>query len=78
MGYNNITGDSISTRFGSKEQQEKFDEAFDLIFGVKPKKEKYIPPPPLNEYPNNAHDEWDESRMDVIGQNGNIGYEIKN
>lgn len=80
MGYNNITGDSISTRFGSKEAQEKFDTAFDNIFGKKQKKTNggWIPPKQsLNEYPDNGHDEWDEKRMDTIGQNGNIGYEAQ-
>jgi hypothetical protein len=33
-----------------------------------------VPPPlPLNEYPNNDRDEWDESRVDTIGKNGNDG-----
>jgi hypothetical protein len=89
---NPITGDAIATRFGNKEAQEKFDSNYDNIFGVKPKKEKYVPPPiiasgslcdicgkdlnatkecawtscPLN---------WDEKRADIIGSNGNIGYE---
>ena len=69
---NSVTGDALITRFGSKEQQEKYSNNFDTIFGVKPKKEKYVPPPlPLNEYPSQ---DWPEDRIDVIGQNGNIGY----
>ena len=28
---------------------EEFDNKFDAIFGQKPKKEQYIPPPPLPE-----------------------------
>ena len=66
MGYNNITGDSISTRFGSKEQQEKFDQEFDRIFGDKKKKTNggWTPPPLPN---------FNEDRIDVIGQNGNDG-----
>ena len=68
MGYNNITGDSISTRFGTKEQQEKFDEAFDNIFGTKAKKTNGgWKPPPL---PTQAKDDWDETRIDRIGSNG--------
>jgi hypothetical protein len=72
MAYNEITGDQIATRFGNKETQEKYSNNFDTIFGVKPKKEKYVPPPlPLNEYPDQ---DWPEERIDVIGQNGNVGY----
>jgi hypothetical protein len=71
---NSVTGDLIATRLGDKEAQEKFSNNFDAIFGVKPKKEKYVPPTlPLNEYPNNGSDEWDETRIDVISQNGNEG-----
>lgn len=70
---NPVTGDAIATRFGNKETQEKYSNNFDAIFGVKPKKEKYVPPPlPLNEYPDQG---WPEERIDVIGQNGNVGYE---
>jgi hypothetical protein len=74
MAYNDITGDAISTRFGSKEAQEKFDQSFDTIFGEKKKKTNggWTPPPlPLNEYPDQ---DWPEERIDVIGQNGNVGY----
>ena len=65
---NNITGDSLVSKVGDKEAQEKFQNNFDAIFGVKPKKEKYVPP---------ELDGWDEKRMDVIGQNGNVGYETQ-
>jgi hypothetical protein len=73
--YNDVTGDQISTRFGNKETQEKFNNNFDAIFGVKPKKEKYVPPPlPLNEYPEYSEDWQSESRDRAIAQNGNVGY----
>jgi hypothetical protein len=65
MSTNPITGDLISTRFGNKEAQEKFDESFDKIFGSKKKTNGGWTPPPL---PN-----FDEERIDVIGQNGNDG-----
>lgn len=67
---NPITGDSISTRFGNKETQEKFNNNFDAIFGVKPKKEKYVPPT-LPEY---SEDWQSEARDRAIAQNGNVGY----
>ena len=73
--YNDVTGDAIATRFGSKEQQEKFDQSFDAIFGTKKKTNGgWTPPPlPLNAYPDNGSDEWDETRIDTIGKNGNDG-----
>lgn len=64
--YNEITGDKIETRGALSKQGE---ENFDRIFGVK-KKEKYIPPP-LPDWGSEA----EERRVDIIGQNGNIGYE---
>ena len=70
---NPITGDSISTRFGNKETQEKFNNNFDAIFGVKPKKEKYVPPAlPLNEYPETGWGDSEE-RIENIGRNSNEG-----
>lgn len=56
MASNDITGDSLASKYGNKQQKEKFDEGFDRIFG---KKKKPV--------------EWDESRIDIIGQNGNDG-----
>jgi len=49
---NEITGDALVSRLNS----EEFEKNFDKIFGEKPKKPRWVPPPlPLNEYPN--HDE---------------------
>lgn len=62
---NNITNDLLI----SKPNSQQFEESFDRIFGVK-KKERYVPPP-LPEWGK----EEDEKRIDVIGQNGNVGYE---
>ena len=56
MSSNSITGDSLVSKIGNKEQKEKFDEGFERIFG---KKKKPV--------------EWDENRIDTIGQNGNEG-----
>jgi hypothetical protein len=64
---NEITGDALVSKLNSKE----FENNFDKIFGEKPKKPRWVPPPlPLNEYP--SHD-WPEERVDVIGANGNDG-----
>ena len=70
MATNDITGDSIATRFGNKEAQEKFDSQFDQIFGKKKKTNGGWTPPPL-EYP----EDWQSEKRDkAISQNGNIGY----
>ena len=69
--YNDVTGDAIATRFGSKEQQEKFDQSFDAIFGTKKKTNGGWTPPPLPEY---SEDWQSEARDRAIAQNGNVGY----
>ena len=77
MATNDITGDNIATRFGDAEQRKKFEDNFDLIFrkkeslckvcgkDLKSTKECAWTSCPLH---------WDEERIDVIGQNGNVGY----
>jgi len=56
MSSNPVTGDSLVSKIGNKEQKQKYDDGFDRIFG---KKKKSV--------------EWDENRIDIIGQNGNDG-----
>jgi len=94
--YNDVTGHALVSKVGDKDQQEKFSNNFDAIFGVKPKKEKYVPPAlsdPLCKICGkhlastkecawtgcqlNWGDEASEKRQDIIGQNGNIGYETQ-
>jgi uncharacterized protein with von Willebrand factor type A (vWA) domain len=90
--YNDVTGHALVSKVGDKDQQEKFNANFDAIFGVKPKKEKYVPPAlsdPLCKVCGKhlagtkecawtgCQLNWDESRIDVIGQNGNVGYETQ-
>jgi hypothetical protein len=59
MANNNITGDSLVSKIGSKEQKEKFDEGFERIFGKK--KKQYS-------------EDWQDSERDkAIAQNGNEG-----
>lgn len=68
--YNDVTGDALVSRTLSEEGSKSFDR----IFGEKKKKTNggWTPPPlPLNEYPDQ---DWPEERIDVIGQNGNVGY----
>ena len=72
---NDITGDTIKSRVNSKEFEDNFDAIFrqkDPLCKVCGKSlsdkgnECAYTACPLN---------WDEARCDVIGQNGNIGYE---
>ena len=60
VARNDITGDKIQTRDGLSEQGK---ENWDTIFPPK-KKERWIPPP---------LPDFNEDRIDVIGQNGNDG-----
>ena len=68
VARNDITGDKIQTRNVFSKEAE---EAFDRIFGVK-KKTPYVPPA-LPEW----GDEASEKRMDIIGSNGPIGYDLE-
>ena len=45
----------------SRVNSKEFEDNFDNIFRKKPTVKK--------------DDDWDEKRVDIIGQNGNIGYE---
>lgn len=74
MAINDITGDNIATRLGGKEAQKNFDDNFDRIFRKKPQSLEAA-------YERRAMEEglvtdpvFDENRIDVIGQNGNVGY----
>ncbi len=76
MASNDITGDSLTSKIGNKEQQKKFSEGFDRIFGKKDPVCKICGKGlaatndcaftgcPLN---------WNEDRIDTVGQNGNDG-----
>jgi hypothetical protein len=63
--HNDITGDALVSRVLSK----KGEEAFEQIFGKKKTNGGWKPP--LSPLKTNA--DWDESRIDTIGQNGNDG-----
>lgn len=68
---NDITGDLIQTRGAlSKEGEDNFDQ----IFGRRDVRGRKID---LSEYPEDP-DVWDESRIDVIGQNGSTGLHYLN
>ena len=72
VARNDITGDLIKSRDKLSPEGE---ENFDKIFGVKKKTNGGWVPPPLNN-PQSAQeliDDWDESRVDTIGSNGNEG-----
>jgi hypothetical protein len=71
---NDITGDSIISKAPSKQYEDNFDAIFRKkgnpcdICGkdLDTTKECAWTSCPLN---------WDENRVDIIGQNGNVGYE---
>jgi hypothetical protein len=65
---NDITGDKIQTKVGNN---DKFKEGFEGIdWSVKLEVTKPTPDKPVE-----PTEEWDEKRIDIIGSNGNIGYE---
>lgn len=83
---NDVTGDALI----SKMNTEKFENNYDKIFGEKPKKERWTPPPLVMSDPlckvcgktlattkecawTGCQLNWDESRIDTIGTNGNDG-----
>ena len=59
--HNEITGDKLIT----KKKSKSFDVNFDLIFRKKEPTERDRDP------------DWDEGRIDIIGQNGNDGLHYK-
>lgn len=61
VARNDITGDKIQTRDGLS---EKGQENFESIFGKKKTNGGWTPPP---------LPDFDEERIDVVGQNGNDG-----
>jgi hypothetical protein len=72
--YNDITGDKIATRTVTKKYGDNFDNIFrkDKVAEVTPTTDKPVEPVQLELA---FGDEEAERRMDIIGQNGNIGYE---
>lgn len=69
--YNDITGDKIATRTITK----SYEDNYDRIFGKK--KDKVAEPAPAAAEPVEPVQlelDFDEERIDIIGQNGNIGY----
>ncbi len=78
MSSNPVTGDSLVSKIGSKEQKEKFDEGFDRIF--RKKKDpicnicgKNLASTKECAFTGCELNWWNEDRVDTIGQNGNDG-----
>jgi len=78
--FNEHTGDLLISKVGLSDEGKK---NWDTIFPPK-KKEKYVPPPlpdALKSRPDPVQleldfgDEEAERRIDIIGSNGNVGYE---
>jgi hypothetical protein len=82
MSSNPVTGDSLVSKIGSKEQKQKFDEGFDRIFR---KKDpicnvcgKTLSTTKECAWTGCQLNWWDEDRVDTIGQNGNTGDHYEN
>jgi len=68
VAKNDITGDAIQTRTISKEYGDNFDRIF--------RKDKVVQPEPATDQPVELWSEDDEKRQEIIGQNGNVGYDL--
>jgi hypothetical protein len=77
MASNSITGDSLVSKIGSKEQKEKYDDGFDRIFRKKKDSICNVCGKNLDSTKECAWTgcqlNWDEDRIDNISQNGNDG-----
>jgi tRNA(Ile2) C34 agmatinyltransferase TiaS len=77
MASNSITGDSLVSKIGSKEQKQKYDEGFDRIFKKKDALCNICGKTLSSKGNECAYTgcplSWDEDRVDTIGQNGNDG-----
>lgn len=70
VARNNITGDKIQSKGVLTKQGE---DNWDLIFSKKKKETHDILLPELKWQGKPIQLDWDESRIDTIGQNGNEG-----
>jgi hypothetical protein len=78
MSKNDVTGDDIKSKVSTKEYEDNYER----IFRNKPETNKstkrcYVPCQLSREHkPCECSKGWDEKRMDIIGQNGNVGYDL--
>ena len=87
---NDVTGDLIKSRVTNKQFEDNFDAIFrkeDKVADVKATTNQPVEPTPLCDICGKSLAgtkecawtgcplNWDEKRADVIGSNGNIGYE---
>lgn len=68
VAKNDITGDAIQSKINSKEYGDNFDRIF--------RKDKVVQPEPAANQPVELWSEDDEKRQEIIGQNGNVGYDL--
>jgi len=68
VAKNDITGDAIQSRTNSKEYGDNFDRIF--------RKNKVVQPQPATDQPVELWSEADEKRQEIVGQNGNVGYDL--
>jgi hypothetical protein len=82
MSSNPVTGDSLVSKVGNKEQQEKYADGFDRIFRKKKDPICNVCGKTLSTTKECAWTgcqlNWDEDRVDIVGQNGNDGSHYEN
>lgn len=69
VARNNITGDKLQ----SKKNSSEYEDNWELIWGKKKKQTHDILRPTTKWEGEPIKLDWDESRIDTIGQNGNEG-----
>jgi hypothetical protein len=69
VAKNDITGDAIQSKINSKEYGDNFDRIF--------RKDKVVQPEPAADQPVELWTEDDEKRLDIVGQNGPVGYNLE-
>ena len=69
VAKNDITGDAIQSKINSKEYGDNFDRIF--------RKDKVVQPEPATDQPVELWTEDDEKRLDIVGQNGPVGYNLE-
>jgi len=69
VAKNDITGDAIQSRPTSKDYGDNFDRIF--------RKDKVVEFEPAADQPVELWTEDDEKRQEIVGQNGNVGYNLE-
>jgi hypothetical protein len=65
---NDITGDLLKSKPSTKQYEDNYDRIFkqNRVGGITI----------ATNQPVDSSENWDEERMDIVGQNGNVGYDL--